>query len=264
MDGMFDGIAREAEGDDLVDRASQPVHPDVGEAVGQIGPKLPAETVLRRQDQVGVIPLWRRAWTVLRAIVRCPPSTNVTSDVTTRIRFFLNAVLWSTLSQGFVGFLVVVRLENEERVSRAGRAAVAVFDVDDGVAEESADFRAGADPVADLDGDDLVRFDFVAERAQGGFRFFIVGRDEQEMAFLFLRINAEALRLTPALASVPRTRPRMPGSFGVMTWSSVSMATLCTVLLLPPVARKSIIPENRESGNRERAFRALSKRGIRL
>jgi hypothetical protein len=52
---MMDGEAGEAEGNNLVDRPSEAVHPDVGETVGDVSPKLAPETVLRRQDEVGLM-----------------------------------------------------------------------------------------------------------------------------------------------------------------------------------------------------------------
>ena len=52
---MTDGVARIAQADHLVDRL--PVaHPDVGQPGRQVGARLPAESVLRRDQDVGLVP----------------------------------------------------------------------------------------------------------------------------------------------------------------------------------------------------------------
>ncbi len=58
VDRVLYGIAGEAQGDDLVDRPAQPVQADVGETRRQVGPKLAPETVLRRQNEIGFMPLF--------------------------------------------------------------------------------------------------------------------------------------------------------------------------------------------------------------
>ena len=55
VDRVLDGVAGEAERDDLVDGAVQPVEPDVGEAGRGVGPQLAPEAVLGGQDEVGIV-----------------------------------------------------------------------------------------------------------------------------------------------------------------------------------------------------------------
>ena len=57
MHRVLDRIAGEAQGDDLVDGPAQAVQADVGESGRRVGPELAAETVLRGQDEVGLMAL---------------------------------------------------------------------------------------------------------------------------------------------------------------------------------------------------------------
>jgi hypothetical protein len=54
---MLDGIAWKAESDDLMDRPAQSILFDIRESIGQIGPQLPAKTVLGSEYEFSLKPV---------------------------------------------------------------------------------------------------------------------------------------------------------------------------------------------------------------
>jgi len=203
MMGMADGIARKTEGNYLMNRPAQPVHPDIGKPIGEIGAKLLSKPVLGSENKVGIDPLLTEGLDRIPGNRQMPPLDERHIGCDDQNPFLFQRTFFKDLAQGFVGLFIVVGPENENGAAFAGRAAIAVIDIDDGISEEGSDFRSGANPVANFHGHHFVGLDFIAEGTECGFRLFIIGRQEQKMALRIAGVGIEGPQVDPGVGQSP-------------------------------------------------------------
>jgi hypothetical protein len=201
---MADGIAGKTEGNHLVDWPAQPVHSDIGKTIGQVSPELLSKPVLGREDQVGIDPLLTESLNRVPGNRQVSPLDKRHIGCDDQNSFLSQLTFFKDLSQGFVGFFVVVRAKDEEGGAFSGRASITVIDIDYGIPKEGPDFRAGADAVADFHDHHFVGLDFVAQGTECGLGFFIVGRQEQKMSFILAGIGVEGSKVDSGVGQSPQ------------------------------------------------------------
>jgi hypothetical protein len=214
MMGMADGIAGEAEGNHLIDGPAQPVYLDIGKTIGQISPELLSEPVLGSEDQVGIDSLLTESLNGVPGDRQMSPLDERHIGCDDQNPFLFQFTFFKDLSQGFVGFFVVVRAEYENGVAFSSRTSIAVIDIDHGISEEGPDFRAGANPVTDFYGHHFIGLDFIAQGTEGSLGFFIIGSQDQKMPLILAGIGIECPEVDPGVGQGPQDPAQDAGLVG--------------------------------------------------